>query len=913
MNPRNRVIVASALAFALGTGATAIAQSASDKEPESIDQIVELSPFEVTGSFAGSIAAATEAKQFAPLVVEALVAEDIGKLPDTSIAESLSRLPGISSQRVNGRSQVITIRGFPAEFSTGLLNGREQASSSSHRNVEYDQYPAELLHGAMVYKTTNASLIGQGISGTVDMRTVRPLAHGKRTFAANAFYEWTEMGKLNAGSDDAGLRYSATYIDQFADDTIGLAIGYAHMDKPGQGEQWQAWGYPTIDTADHGTVSIIGGAKPFVRSSSLNRDSVLAVFEHKVSENVHYTVDLFVSDFAEQQLLRGIEIPLQWSSARFVEGSEVVEDGFVVKGTFENVYGVVRNDIVDRDADVLSGGVNIEFGNLGGGWTAEADISYSKVERVDTVLETYSGTGSNQTGPADTMQFSMESGTGAVFTPSIDYTDTSVLKLTSPQGWSGDIVPGGQVGYLKRPTSDDKVYGARITAERELDGFLSNLKIGAYLNTRSKAEFEEGYFLGLASGNVEDPFPTSIGVTDLSFIGIPGMASYDPLAEYQNGRYELIENKNADVVSVDWDVDEDIALGFVQLGIDTHLGGIPVTGDIGFQYVNTRQSSAGISATGRGESVENVPVSASHSYGDFVPSLNLNFRVSERQFVRFFAGRQIMRQRMQDMRAGFQFGYDPAKADSTDPFNGPWSGSGGNTALEPWRANALDLSFEHYFADGMGYWSVAGFYKDLRTFAYNQRQIRDFTGFPWTGDQPPAIFEGAVDMPVNGKGGDIKGVEVTLSLAGEKLTDILKGFGTIATAAWTDSNITPNPGDPSQPIPGFSKWVGSLTFYYEQGGFSARISGRYRSEYRANVATFGPRGEDFRTVQPETLIDAQISYAFSEGPLKGFSVIAQAYNLNNEPLVTYDGNDSRLVRDYQLYGRSYSVGVSYKF
>jgi iron complex outermembrane receptor protein len=588
-----------------------------------------------------------------------------------------------------------------------------------------------------------------------------------------------------------------------------------------------------------------------------------------------------------------------------------VDNALVTRGTFENVFGVVRNDIVDRDADVVSGGFNLQLDNLGE-WNAEIDLGYSQVDRVDTVLETYSGTGSNQSGPPDTMQFSMEGGTGAVFTPVIDYTDTSVMKLTSPQGWGGDIVPGGQVGYLKRPTADDEVIGARVEAERGLEGFFNKLKLGAAFNGREKTEFEEGYFLGLASGRTEDPYPTSLGVTDISFIGIPGMASYDPIAVLNAGTYELFQNVNADVVSVDWNVEEDIFLGFAQLGIETRAGNIPVTGDLGLQYVDTKQSSVGISASGRGGSVQNVPTTASHSYDDFVPSLNLNFRLGERQYLRFFAGRQIMRQRMQDMRAGFQFNYDPAKATSTDPYNGPWSGSGGNTELEPWRANALDLSYEHYFKDGMGYWALAGFYKDLRTYAYTQKQIRDFTGYPYTGPEP-ATFEGAVDVPVNDKGGNIQGLELTLSLAGDKFLDALKGFGTIASAAYTDSNIEPNPGNPAQEIPGFSEWVGSLTLYYERGGFSARVSGRYRSEYRANVSSFGPRGEDFRTVEDETLVDAQVSYAFVKGPLEGFSVIAQGYNLNDEPLATYEGGDTRLVRDYQRYGRSYSVGVSYKF
>ncbi len=899
-------------AAVLAIGLTISPYSHSQDEDDDPD-VFQLDSFKVTGSFAGSLAAAAQEKKYKPTIVEAISAEDIGKLPDTSIAESLARLPGMTSQRVNGRSQVISIRGFPSEFTTGLLNGRELATTSNNRDIEYDQFPAELLSGATVYKTTEAALATQGISGTVNLQTVRPLSHGKKTVAANVFYEWTGKDALNAGSDDAGIRFSATYIDQLKEGKTGIAFGYSHADKPGQGEQWQAWGYPGGTTDAYGDINILGGAKPFVRSSSLERDSFMFVLENEVSENIHSTFDAFYSNFAETQMLRGIELPLWWSSAQFREGTEVVDDGFVVEGIYDNVYGVVRNDIAQRDADVYAFGWNLEFENLGD-WTADADIAYSKVDRVDTVLETYSGTGSSQSGTPDSVAFNMTGGTGAVFTPTIDYSDPSNLVLSSPQGWGGDIVPGGQLGYLKEPQTQDELLQVKVGAKRELESkYFSALQLGIRFTDRSKSEAEVGKFLALPNGAVEAPLPSVVGTTDLSFIGIGGMASYDPIAALNSGTYNVINNPNADVVAVDWTVDEQITQFYTQFDIDTHAGDVPVTGGIGFQYIYSDQASSGLAASGTGDSVQTLPVSNSHNYEDFVPSLNLNFLLPKDQFLRFSIARQIMRQRMSDMRAGYQFSYAAGRADIDDPIEGPWSGNGGNTALEPWRANALDLSYEKYFKDGMGYWSAAVFYKDLRTFAYTEKQIRDFTGFPYGGIEP-ATFLGGVDVPQNGSGGSVQGLELTLSLPGEKLSDSLAGFGTILNAAFTDNNIQPDPNDTTVPMPGFSDKVASATFYYESdNGFSARVSGRYRSEYRANVSSFGPRGEDFRTVQAETVIDGQVSYTFQSGSLEGATIILQGYNLNDEPLVTYEGADPRFVRDYQSYGPSYSVGMSYKF
>ena len=105
------------------------------------------------------IEASTDTKKESTSIVEAVSSEDIGKLPDLSITESLARLPGLAAQRVDGRAQVIAIRGMSPDFAATLLNGREQVSTGDNRGVEFDQYPAELLDSAVVYKTPDATVI----------------------------------------------------------------------------------------------------------------------------------------------------------------------------------------------------------------------------------------------------------------------------------------------------------------------------------------------------------------------------------------------------------------------------------------------------------------------------------------------------------------------------------------------------------------------------------------------------------------------------------------------------------------------------------------------------------------------------------------------------------------------------------
>lgn len=194
-----------------------------------------LDTVQVTGIRRG-IESAIAVKQDATSVVEAISAEDIGKLPDVSIAESISRLPGLAAQRVAGRAQVISVRGLSPDFATTLLNGREVVSTGDNRGVEFDQYPSELVNGVTVYKTPDAALVGQGLSGTIDMQTARPLSFGERVIAVSGRYQKSSLGRA-ANTDPYGNRFSASYIDQFLDKTLGIAIGYAHSDMPIQENQ----------------------------------------------------------------------------------------------------------------------------------------------------------------------------------------------------------------------------------------------------------------------------------------------------------------------------------------------------------------------------------------------------------------------------------------------------------------------------------------------------------------------------------------------------------------------------------------------------------------------------------------------------------------------------------------------------
>src|SRR5690606_33292203 len=160
--------------MALVSGSPSIyAQSQADKE---LEEVV------VTG-FRKSLVAATDAKRNSDTVIEAISADDIGGLPDVSIADSLSRLPGVTSVRTGGQASELNIRGMSGDFVFATMNGREQVSTSTGpiagRKIEFDVYPSELISQAAVYKSPKASLIEGGVAGSIELTTVNPLKNSK--------------------------------------------------------------------------------------------------------------------------------------------------------------------------------------------------------------------------------------------------------------------------------------------------------------------------------------------------------------------------------------------------------------------------------------------------------------------------------------------------------------------------------------------------------------------------------------------------------------------------------------------------------------------------------------------------------------------------------------------------------------
>ena len=931
-----------ASAIALGLASIVFAPSAAlaqDASAAPVDDTTRESEIVVTG-FSASLQSAVNAKKTRDQVVESVSAEDIGKLPDASIAEAIARLPGLTSQRVSGRSNSISIRGFSPDFSTTLLNGREQTSTGDNRAVEYDQYPSEVISQVLVYKSPMVSIIGQGLSGTVDLRTVRPLDFGKRVISIGGRGTWADLGKLNVDSKKYGYRVNGTYVDQFANDTLGVALSASYLDEPYQIQEFNAWGYAGNGTA--ASPVVIGGSKSYATSTQLKRLGLQGTVQWRPSPNFTSTFDAFYSDFKDDQIKRGIELPLAFGGAG-VNVTDVDSSGqyvFARAGTFTNVEGVVRNDVFERKAKLYSFGWNNRWEG-DSGWKVTADISLSKTDRNELILESNAGTGrGGGVGAVDTIGFTSDRN-GTVFSPTLNYGDYNLIQLTSPLGWGGDQtsvdgrrIRGGQDGYYNNRIIKDELWQYRAEIEKELEGFLRSVQFGVNYTDRSKSLVPDEAFVGLTAntdGLTSQPIPEQYrrGTTNLSYLGLGPVVSYDPRDLLAAGIYQLVPNPYGDVVVKAYDVSEKVMTTYLQANIDQELGSSVLTGNVGVQAIFTDQNSNGASASFIGTNpngspnIQGIPRHESTDYVDVLPSLNLSLRTPGNFVFRVAVAREIIRPRLDDLRASLSYGTTVGDSGGAVCPAGRLCavvrGDSGNPDLRPWRANAADLTVEKYFGSS-GYVALQFFYKDLKSYIYNQAIPFDFSAYPIApvgndANGLPIIvnYLGTVNAPINGKGGNLYGTEFAATLPFNTFTSALDGFGVTGSVSYTKTKISPTPGAPAEDIPGYSKWVANGTAYFEKWGFNARASARYRSSFVGELSGFGGNRVR-RRARAETIIDAQVGYDFQPGSaLEGLSVFIQGQNLTDEHFVTDDPRDSRAVIDYQTYGRRFLAGASFKF
>ena len=891
----------SALALAVSAVALPGAALAQDAAPAAADDSSDGGEIVVTG-FRAALKSATGIKKRTESVVESINAEDIGKLPDNSIGESIARLPGLAAQRSNGRANIVSIRGFGPDFSTTTLNGREQTTTNDSRAVEFDQFPSEVLSGVDVYKTSQADRTAGGLVGSINLRTIRPLDVGKRIVAVGARGTWVDQ-KVIPTNTDKGYRVYATYVDQFADDTMGIALSAAYSDEPYQTHDWNAWGYGGYGPTQYG----ISGVKTWEEASRLKRLGLNGTFQAKFGDQLTLTVDGFYSHFNEKLDQKGFEMPILCCGSTVTAFTSTPLTGFLTGSSIVTSASwtgrpIIENYATDNKNDTYSFGGNLKWDNESG-TRALLDVSWSRTDRWQDRLETIAGLGRNldtSVGPVSswggTFGYTLTPDNALQFTSTFNGANPA-LVLTDVQGWSGST---NQAGYDKIRKSKDDLKEVRFEIEQDVGGLIKSVKVGVDHVYRKKNLTQDEAFLSPPVGVNGAVIPSNLLLTPVNLSrGFGPILSWDPRALVPNNVLRYLPNTFG--ASQAYRISEDVWTPYAMASIEQDIGnGNTLTGNIGVQAVHTNVSSYGA-----------INGLLNDKYWMVLPSMNLNLRTPNDLVIRFAVSEQMMRPRLPDMNNTVGFSANIA-------FNPViYTGGGGNPKLRPYKATGLDLSVEKYFGT-KGYIALQTFYKHLNDYIDPSGIDRnyDYAGYPTPPGIVPATTIGVFSGPVNTHGGWIMGAELAGTLPFDVFSSALGGFGITGGLGYTETKAYNSNGS-SSAIPGYSKWVGSLTAFYEDHGFNLRGSMRYRSSFLGDFALFSG-GLDRQSVFGETVYDAQIGYDFPEGSaLHGLSLYVQGQNLTDERQATLAEINGAGVPNawlkYQTYGRRFLAGFTYKF
>ncbi len=918
----------------------------------------EIEVIEVTG-YRRSLIESLNQKRFSDTVSEQITAADLGGLPDVSMADALTRLPGISAVRTGGQAAQINIRGMEGDFVFSTLNGREQVSTSGSRSIEFDQYPSELISSAAVYKSPKASLIEGGVAGTVELKTASPLSGDKpHSFNINVRGMYNDRANEVFDAQEFGSRLSFSYQGKFYDDTLGVALGYARLDQPSVATQFIGFAYNATKDVDNLANDIAGSADcPECEYISEGfelqhlggvetRNGYVAALEWQPNEVFKFKADAFISKFDTKSFARGLRVKFGGTSAAY-GNAQVLENsvhGATVNRTSDSYtrIEIVNDDNQDFD-EVESYGLNFDW-QINDDLTANIDVSYSSASSNfrNGLLWALVAEDANADTPVFDNNVSISYGLNGLNLPDIGFNQADAFS---------DINKVMVTKYGIYPfVNNDEVSAIRLDFAYQLDNdYIASIEFGARYSDREYSKDRSVYEYGDdgAFSATQPPLQLTSDMVDV--VDWQGEFSYFPsylaididqalAAWFPQGTPQPLQTWGADANGVmnessSWsvlqsgDVFEKVFSAYVMANIDTELFGLPVTGNIGIRMVDTDQSATayenvnGVPEAGAQYIVDEAglvnnryaPKVLGTTYTDYLPSLNLSFTLTDTDLIRFAAAKVMARPEINRLSADISTNIDDDGKITGSSTNNPF--------LRPFYATQYDVSYERYFDDADGAFVAAYFYKDIQSFVqtipvydFNFKEngfyVPDFVVDPISGEHvevnPVGIYTTAVN---NKEGGYIQGIELAYTQIFSFLPDLWSGLGMNLSYSYTKSEVeikTDLAGsERTQSLPGLSENVMTATVFWQYQGFETRLSARYRDKF---VSEQWGVNEQIANFDEETVVDLQASYNVTEN----LKTLFQMNNLTDEPTQSYFGREE-FSGTTQYFGREMYLGMTYSF
>ncbi len=899
----------------------------------------EVEVIEVKG-IRGSMIKAMDVKRSASGVIDAIAAEDIGKFPDQNLAESMQRISGVSIDRSGGEGQKITVRGFGPEFNNVLVNGRQMATDSTGRDFNFDIMAAELVSGVDIHKTSSSALPSGGIGSTVNIQTAKPFALGQFKAVGSA------KAQYDNNSGDTSPQLSGLLSNTFADDTFGALFSFSHQKTSGRSDEAQVDNWVANGDIPVSEITNPDNAKNTffpqnydhrVVFDERSRTGGTLVLQYRPTDNIEISADVLYSKFEVETRSSSMG---HWFNAGDIENVLLDENGTIVSFDEErNGATDFHARTFDRESEMKAFGLNADW-QVNDKLALNVDFSSSMSDLIDPQ------------GNANTM-----SNVGYWNKVSWDHSQGNTLPSLADFDKEGTITKGGGEGrtveHYLNPANlmtnvmlhsgshvEDKVTQLKLDGHYDIDlGALMSLRFGL-LSTAQEKDIQN-FDNGAQACGPEDAFcyNTLVNVPDEYF------STFDAGASFLNGLTGTVPTQwlqhdpanmfafldtQAKTGGANWSADsnftydnllpqqayiveEDVTELYVNADFEGEIGDMPWSGNLGLRYSQTKVKVSGEQRTLTGLVFQDptafkpvyeglTPLSESSDYSNLLPNINFNLEVNDDVIARFAYSKSLTRPTLSQMAPAVSIG-------ATRP-GGILNSSSGNSALNPFEADNIDLSVEWYY-DEVSYLSAGYFRKNVENFIVSAHRTVTYSGVtdPSTGDDSTAadvndtLAQFTLSLPDNGQDTSVAGFELAVQ---HNFGD--SGFGVMANLTLVDSDAELDINNLSQSfaLTGLSNSK-NLVAYYEKYGLQLRLAYNQRDGFLQSLSQ--PSGG----TEPTFVRDYhQFDFSGSYDVTENLTVFFEGTNITGEETLKH-GRYSNQFLLAQDTGPRYALGIRANF
>jgi len=929
----------------------AFAQEADRGQEPADGNVTELDSVVVSG-IRGSIQSSIDHKREASVISDAISSEDIGDLPALSIGEAIETITGASTHREKGGASEISIRGLGPFLGSATFNGREASNGSGDRSVNFNQFPSELINTVAIYKTQRADFIEGGVSGIINMETVKPLDFGKRRIQLEGRAIWADYDDRLDDSAGVGWRGTASYLDQFdlgGAGKLGISLGLQSLESTNPEElfssssTWNACDgtqvvpnnancrQVTSAEVHEGTpFYLIPGSRTYRQFIERDeRDAQFAVLQWKPNETLDISLDYQGSrrTYTEQRS------DLNFSETMRGVNNRIVDENGVLRyyTGFSTIESTPTYRIRDEKYD--GGGLKVEW-RPNEAWLLSTDLSYSKTRRSEMDRQVRM-----RSNGKDIYGVAVPGTDGQRVGYTFDYTRGDIPAIIVDPAF--DLDRHENFSAAARARRDETIRENEIRAFRfdgsyfPESGFLTAVKSGVRLSELTYKDIDDRVEINVtdtaaireANLACRREFPQRDFLSNASGNSITSWAQFDPLCLFEAITGVEDTGLNADTRSIgNRDVTEKTHAAYLMGEFSTEMFGLPVSGNFGVRYVDTAVRSVGL--TGALEVVDNpdgtIRLEQTGEFDTlviesdskvFLPSVNAAFELRDDLVFRVGLYRAMSRPDPSALGAGRTFVLESGTAFDSVAEAIRSITANGNPRTKPLLSWNADLSLEWY-ANEDSMLGAAVYYKQ-----FNGGFIPVVLDESFVIDGQDVVVPVVQDATTNEKS-DLTGFELTAAHRFSWLPKPLDGLGFKLSYNYADSNfrthdlrlgdqLDPETGEvtpgiiPPAGIFGLSQQVASGSLYYEIGPLELQAIYKYRTEYYQKFVG-GPSQN--RYIRDTGVLDFRATYRVN----RNLSFSFEGSNLNDEPRY-HDMPVRGSLREYNTYGPRYYLGVRYRF